>query len=129
MKTPKLQQHKIKRLINRYGVEYQFTRKPLDDFKEPSGELETIVTITGIYYETGGQVVLTVGDAASVTSKLQPAILTLLDENAKTLQQNAIVEIQPNSNRFCKVVAVTDIGNVGLFASISLEGVLNGKSL
>lgn len=134
MRTPKLQEHKVKHALAKYGVEYEFARTAKNKFGEPilddEGNVvfEPVAPIKGIFHETGTSFIMVIGDAASVHTKPTPAILTLF-EGSGLLQTNDVVTVPPESGRVYKVVSINDIGNLGLFADISLEVLLNGISV
>lgn len=134
MITPKLQEHKVKHALDKYGVEYGFVRATKDKFGQPvldeegNPVFEPVGPLKGIFHETGTSFTLIISDAAAVHTKPAPSILTLSDE-MPPLEINDVVAVPPESNRVYKVVSVNDIGNLGLFADISLEVLLNGISV
>lgn len=120
MKTPKLQAHKIHRMVETIGLEYTFRRPVLDNHKEPTGETTTVVTLKGIMHSTAGYVSKTTSEATTIQSKYSPQILTDSQE-AKKLNINDELTI---GEKHYKVSGVTDINSLGLAFDISIEVVL-----
>ena len=120
MKTPKLQAHKIKRMIDTLGLEYTFKRDQLDQYKEPTGEKTDVANLKGIMHSSANYVSKSASDATIIQSKQSPQILTN-DIAAKNLNINDEVTI---NNKIYKVSGVTDINCLGLAFDISLEVVL-----
>lgn len=134
MQIPKLQQNKIKQLIKRHGVQYQFERAKKDDFNQPvldddgNPVMQTEVEVSGVFHETGSNFVLITTDSAKVQSKPSPAIITMM-EYATGLKIDDQLTVPPGSIKRYKVVSVNDLGNVGLFADISLELIADGTEV
>lgn len=120
MKTPKLQAHKIKRMIDTLGIEYTFKREQLDRYNEPTGEETDVTVLKGIMHSSANYVSKSASDATIIQSKQSPQILTN-NPNAKSLNINDKVTI---NNKLYKVSGVTDINCLGLAFDISLEVVL-----
>lgn len=134
MKTPPLQARKVEQAIKRSGMEYQFKRAKTNKFNEPvldktgASVMEPVKSIKGLFHETGTHFILIASDAAKVQTKPTPAVLAMY-KDAEGLQTEDKVEIPQNSGRQYKITSISDIGNLGLFADICLEVVLNGVSV
>lgn len=130
MKTPKLTEHKVKQAIRVHGVQYTFTRADMDEFDQPKLDLDgnqvflPYKEVPGIYHETGQGFTLVVGEAGAVPSKPTPSILTML-EDSEGIQIRDRVAVPPGSDLIYSVVSINDIGNLGLFADIALEVIVN----
>jgi hypothetical protein len=120
MKTPKFQPHKVKRMIDTFGVMYQFNRDKLNAYKESTGEQELIAELKGVLHSTASYVTKTATDGSTITAKQSPQILTN-DPKAKLLHIDDKVIID---NCTYKVTGVLDINMLGLAFDISLEVVL-----
>lgn len=127
MRPPPLQIHKLKQAIKSHGVTYEFKRPPVDDFGDaiPDAELVVEATAGGIFSESGTGFIMIIGEAATVHSKPSPAIATLL-EDAEGIKIEDLVRA---NNATYKVTAVNDLGNLGYFAGISLEVILDGSEV
>ena len=120
MKTPKLQPHKVKRMIDTLGVMYQFNRERLNKYKESTGEQDLIAELKGVLHSTASYVTKTATDGSTITAKQSPQILTN-DPKAKLLHIDDKVIID---NCTYKVTGVLDINMLGLAFDISLEVIL-----
>lgn len=119
MKTPRLQAHKLERLIKVHGVCYTFKRDKLDEFKEPSGAVSEM-TVRGVFHQLTQHISIVSSDAASVQQKNSPYIIALYCD-AQCLEQGDKVTI--NGTKY-KVNALTDIAGWNLAMNISLEAVV-----
>lgn len=117
MKTPMFLVNKVKKQLDRNGLVYEFTKVMKDEFNQNTESEETLL-IKGIYHETNSFIKLSETDAGSVQRKKSPMILTLLDEQSKTLKQGDIVHI---NNVKYTVSGLLDIQNYGVVLDISLE--------
>ena len=124
MRSARMSQHKLKRLINEAGSEYQFQRSKKDTRGEPvrdsDGNIvyEPVTPINGFYHETGTFFTAMGTDDSITRSKPQPMILTFLDEACSLLQKDDAVFI--DSKRY-DVIIVRDVENFGIYADISME--------
>lgn len=131
MRVPQLQSHKIRHLIQRHGVEYGFIRSKKDGFDQPvlddNGNpiADEPLSVMGIFHESGSNFSLMTSEAAQVQSKPVPAVLAMW-EQGKEVAVNDRLTVPPDCGIWYKVTAVNDIGNVQLFADISLEVIADG---
>lgn len=117
MQAPMFLRNKIKKQLDRNGLVYEFTRVMKDKFNQNTESGETLL-IKGIYHETNSFIKLNETDSGSVQRKKNPTILTLLDEQSKTLKQGDVVHI---NNVKYTVSGLLDIQNYGVVLDISLE--------
>lgn len=117
MKAPKFELNKISRLIRVQGVEYNFQRRKLNEFNEPTEEAVSVAIVKGVFHQTTKYISIDVADAASVQSKQVPFILALYND-AKDLKQGDFTII--NGIKY-SVNGLTDIGNWNIAIDISLE--------
>lgn len=120
MKTPILQAHKLKRVVDTIGVDYSFKRNILDSYKEPTGEKTEITILKGILHSTANYSSKFSSDSSILHSKQAPQILTN-DLSAKKLCIDDEVDI---GEKVYKVSGVTDIDCLGLAFDISLEAII-----
>lgn len=116
--------YKIKREIKRSGISYEFKRSKVNDFGEPSDELEVIGTLQGLYHEESQHVAVTNNDTTQFRTKKVPNILCLYADAALLALQVGDVVLM-NSKTF-KVTETTNIQEWGIIADISLVVVDNG---
>ena len=111
--------YKVRRFIQRWGMDYTFKAPRLNQFKEPTGEdLETVVR--GVFYENNEYMSLKVSEGATVRSKPNPRILCMAEEGPK-ISQGMSVEIVGTTY---KVTGARDVDKLGIACDISLEEVL-----
>ena len=120
MKTPKFEQNKVSRLIRTAGVEYEFKRDSLNEFKEPTGEAVSVAVVKGVFHQFTEHISITGADAASVQSKQVPYILALYAD-AKDIKQGDYTVI--NGTKYL-VNGVNDVMNWNIVIDISLEAVV-----
>lgn len=131
MINTKFEAYKLKREVRRSGVDFEFKRRKLDKFNEPTDELETVATIRGLYHETNSYVTETVGDAATTRTKKQPMLLCLVDDvSGSDLRQGDEIQIPLRSSKMTsktlRYVGCVDIQNWGIIADLSFEEVDEG---
>lgn len=131
MINTKFEAYKLKREVRRNGVVFEFKRRKLDKFNEPTGELETVAEVRGLYHESNSYITETVGDAATTRMKKQPMLLCLVDDvKSSDLRQGDEIQIQLRSSQMTYVtlryVGCVDIQNWGIIADLSFEEVDEG---
>lgn len=131
MINTKFEAYKLKREVRRSGVDFEFKRRKLDKFNEPTGELEVVAKIKGLYHESNSYITETVGDAATTRTKKQPMLLCLVDDVASNdLRQGDEIQIPLRSSQMTsktlKYVGCVDIQNWGIIADLSFEEVDEG---
>lgn len=128
MTNTKFEAYKLKREVRRNGVVFEFKRRKLDKFNEPTGELETVAEVRGLYHESNSYITETVGDAATTRTKKQPMLLCLVDDvKSSDLRQGDEIQIPLRSSQMTSVtlryVGCVDIQNWGIIADLSFEEV------
>ena len=131
MINTKFEAYKLKREVRRNGVVFEFKRRKLDKFNEPTGELETVAEVRGLYHESNSYITETVGDAATTRTKKQPMLLCLVDDvKSSDLRQGDEIQIPLRSSQMTSVtlryVGCVDIQNWGIIADLSFEEVDDG---
>ena len=116
--------YKIKRELKRSGIEYQFKRKRMNDFGEPTDEFEEVGKLKGLYHEENSNIQITTNDTTQVRTKKIPMILCLYEDAARlALVVGDTVTI--NAKTF-KVTGAVNIQEWNLISDISLEVVDDG---
>lgn len=124
MINTRFEAYKIKRELKRSGIDYEFKRAGKNDFGEPTGKLEVVGKLKGLYHEQNGSIQVATGETTRTRTKKIPMILCLYEDTAfLVLQADDIVVI--NSKTF-KVTGVTNIQEWNLISDVSLEVVDNG---
>lgn len=117
--------YKIAREIKRSGGSYTFFRYMLNNFDEPTDEIEKIATISGLYHEYHEQtsnIEITTGDTTQIRTTKIPMILCLY-EDISDLQIGDIVTI--NSKNY-KLTGIVNIQEWNIIGDISLEVIDDG---
>lgn len=129
--------YKLKRELKRSGIDYEFKRKGMNEFGEPSDELVPIGVIRGLYHEENSNIQITTGDTTRIRTKKIPMILCLyedatflgsdnesaLDEKEFGLKVDDQVVI--NGKTF-KVTGIVNIQEWSIIGDISLEVIDDG---
>lgn len=116
--------YKIKRELKRSGIEYQFKRKGMNDFGEPTDELEEVGKLKGLYHEENSNIQIITGDTTQIRTKKIPMILCLYDDAALlSLKPGDIVKV---NNKTLKVTGAVNIQEWSIIADVSLEVVDDG---
>ena len=116
--------YKIKRELKRSGIDYEFKRAGKNDFGEPTGALESIGKLRGIYHEQNSNIQITIGDTTQVRTKKIPMILCLYEDAANLVL--SVGDIAKINKKTLKVTGVVNIQEWSIIADISLEVVDNG---
>lgn len=132
MVNNKFEAYKLKREIKRSGVKFTFKRHKLNEYKELSGELEEIGSVTGLYHETNSQITETLADGSITRTKKQPALLCLADEYRDLELENGDVVVvsdaSPLSNdRELVFIGAVDIADWGIIIDMSFREVDHGN--
>ncbi len=122
MINTKFEAYKLRRELKKIGIEYEFKRAKLNDFKEPTKEEEFAGKLTGLYHEQNSHVSVTTGETTQTRTKKTPMILCLY-EDAKFLKLGDIVKI---NSKTLKVTGIVNIQERNIIADISLEVVDDG---
>lgn len=119
MINTRFEAYKIKRELNRSGIDYEFKRFSTNAFKEPTGEPETIGSVRGIYHEQNSNVEVTTGDTTQIRTKKIPMILCLYEDAASVVL--SVGDIVCINNKKFKVTGVVNVQEWNIVADISLE--------
>lgn len=118
------QKAKLKRQMKIRGVDYTFTRKALNKFKEPVGTQVESITLKGIFHNVTSYINVIVGDSTKKQAKFTPTILALYDDYiVKLVEMGDEVEF---AGQNYKVNGVTNVENGNYAMDISLEVVSVG---
>ena len=123
MINKKFEAYKIERELKRSGIEYEFKRAQLNEFKEPTDVLVSVGVLRGIYHEQNGRVEISTGDTTQIRTKKMPMILCLYNDVA-SLALNVGDIVMINGKKF-KVTGVVNIQEWNIIADVSLEVVDN----
>lgn len=127
MVNKKFEVYKLKRELKRSGIEYKFYRSKVNDFGEPSDEVEAIGTILGLYHEQNSNIQVTTGDTTQVRTKKIPMILCLYDDVA-SLSFSVGDFVIINGKTF-KLTGVVNILEWNIISDISLEVFDDGNKI
>lgn len=106
----------IKNAIKWQGLNFEFKRKTLDIYGEPT-QYSTPYQIKGIYHEKSNNFIkIVVSEGANVQSK-DDVFITCLKEDADKVNENDLVII---GKRTFKVSGVKNLSNLNIIYSISL---------
>lgn len=114
---------RIAREIQRYGKTYTVKREVLDDYKEPTGDIEEVTIVGGLFHTEKGYQTRSVSDGTVTHSKGSPMLLCEY-ESTLDIKQGDFIEI--NGNKY-KVIAKNNIQEYNIICDISMELVLNGN--
>ena len=129
--------YKLKRELKRSGIDYEFKRKGMNEFGEPSGELVPIGVIRGLYHEENSNIQITTGDTTRIRTKKIPMILCLYEDttslgsdneptlNEKELGLKVDDQVIINGKTF-KVTGIVNIQEWSIIGDISLEVIDDG---
>lgn len=132
MLNTRFEEYKLRRELKRNGTDVTFCRNKKNDFGEPTGELEVVANVKGLYHETNGYVTLSVSDATVQRSVKLPMLLCLAqDVMFSHLAVGDYVKL-PNvvtgESKTYYVTGITDISDFGIITDISLEVIDDGTS-
>lgn len=117
MINTKFEAYKLRRELKRVGIDFEFKRAVLNEFKEPTNENSSIVTLTGLYHEQSTSVSVTTGETTQTRTKKTPMILCL-HEDTKLIKLGDFIEM--NSKKM-KVTGIVNIQEWNIISDISLE--------
>lgn len=124
MINTRFEAYKLKRELKRSGIDYEFKRKGMNEFGEPTDELVPIGVIRGLYHEQNSNIEITTGDTTRVRTKKIPMILCLFDD-ATSLALKIDDFLFINKKKF-KVTGIVNIQEWSIISDISLEVVDDG---
>lgn len=112
--------HRIKRAIIVQGAEYQVLRDQVDEFNEPTGSNTQVARIRGLWHTSNEYTVAKGQESSTIRSKENPRILTVW-ESATGIEQGDFITV--GTTRY-NVTGVTNVGELGIAAEVSLEAVI-----
>lgn len=132
MVNNRFEAYKLQREIKRSGSTFTFKRHKLNEYKEHSGELEEVGSVTGLYHETNSQVTETLADGSITRTKKQPALLCLADDYRKLKINNGDIVIVSDasplsSTRELVFTGAVDIADWGIIIDMSFREVDHGN--
>lgn len=124
MVNTRFEAYKLEREIKRSGTPFEFSRRTLNEFDEPTN-LENLINITiplwGLYHEQNSNVQIVTGDTTQIRNKKVPMILCLYkDFDVKKLKVGDLTRI---NGKILKVTGLVNIMEWNLIIDISLEAI------
>lgn len=130
MINTKFELYKFRRELRRNGKDYTFRRRKLNNFNEPTGELEDILTIRCLYHEVSSFKTTSTGDSSTTVTEKQPMLLCAVEDvKGSGLELGDFIEVDDSvygDKKVLRFVGIADIQNYGIIADISLEVVDDG---
>lgn len=122
MVNTRFEAYKINRELKRSGIDYEFKRSGTNRFGEPTGEMETVATVRGLYHEQNSNIQITTGDTTQVRTKKIPMVLCLYEDTVSLVVGDEVVI---NGKKF-QVTGVVNVQEWSIVGDISLEVVDDG---
>lgn len=122
----KFEVYKLVREIKRSGIEVEFKRHGLNEFKEPDGTQVDVGSVRGIYHEQNSSIQIVTGETTQIRNKKIPMFLCTF-ESVDKLSLDVGDYFILNGKTF-KVTGTTNIQEWNIITDISLEVVDDGKS-
>lgn len=130
MINTKFELYKFRRELKRNGKDYTFRRRKLNQFNEPTGDLEDVLTIRCLYHEVSSFKTTSTGDSSTTVTEKQPMLLCAVEDvKGSGLEIGDFIEVDDSvygDKKVLRFVGVVDIQNYGILADISLEVVDDG---
>lgn len=122
--------YKFRRELKRNGKDYTFRRRKLNQFNEPTTELEDVLTIRCLYHEVSSFKTTSTGDSSTTVTEKQPMLLCAVEDVKDSgLEAGDFIEVDDSvygDKKVLRFVGIVDIQNYGIIADISLEVVDDG---
>ena len=130
MINTKFELYKLRRELKRNGKDYTFRRRKLNQFNEPTGELEDVLTIRCLYHEVSSFKTTSTGDSSTTVTEKQPMLLCAVEDvKGSVLEIGDFIEVNDSvyeDKKLLRFIGIVDIQNYGIIADISLEVVDDG---
>lgn len=130
MINTKFELYKFRRELKRNGKNYTFQRRKLNQFNEPTDDLEDVLTIRCLYHEVSSFKTTSTGDSSTTVIEKQPMLLCAVEDVKNSgLEIGDFIEVDDSvygDKKVLRFVGVVDIQNYGIIADISLEVVEDG---
>jgi len=120
MYNSSFQLNKARRAINTCGQVFEFTRKRVNEFGEPTNDNLCVIELKGLYHEQTGYLYKSAVESTTIRQRSSPMILCLWKEQGELLSRGDLVEI--NSNTY-KISEIKNIAEASIVADVSLEEV------
>ena len=127
-RTPFAVYRQLKLAVDWYGTDYEFYRKRLNEYNEPTDEADLVQEVRGIYHASERSFVeLINNEGASIKSKANKGLLCSKDETLE-IQQGDYVEI--NGPQFY-VTAIDPImyADEAVAYEVSVEELVEGNDI
>lgn len=122
--------YKLRRELKRNGKDYTFQRRKLNQFNEPTDELDDVLTIRCLYHEVSSFKTTSTGDSSTTVTEKQPMLLCAVEDvKDSRLEIGDFIEVDDSvygDKKVLRFVGIVDIQNYGIIADISLEVVDDG---
>lgn len=122
--------YKLRRELKRNGKDYTFQRRKLNQFNEPTDELDDVLTIRCLYHEVSSFKTTSTGDSSTTVTEKQPMLLCAVEDVKDSgLEIGDFIEVEDSvygGKKVLRFVGIVDIQNYGIIADISLEVVDDG---
>ncbi len=115
--------YKVQREIKMHGSDFAVKRNKIDEYKEPTGEQETITTFRGLFHISKTFQTRTVKDGTVTRTKGQPMVLA--DYSDVGEMRNGDV-IEYNGLEYT-VADVNNVEQMNIIADISMELIIDGN--
>ena len=130
MINTKFELYKFRRELKRNGKNYTFHRHKLNQFNEPTGELEDVLTICCLYHEVSSFKTTSTADGSTTVTEKQPMLLCAVEDVKDSgLKIGDFIKVDDSvygDEKVLRFVGIVDIQNYGIIADISLEVVEDG---
>ena len=115
--------YKVQREIKMHGSDFTVKRNKIDEYKEPTGEKETITTFRGLFHITKTFQTRNIEDGTVTRTKGQPMILADYSDVGE-IRNGDIIEY--NGLEYT-VADVNNVEQMNIIADISMELIIDGN--
>lgn len=115
--------YKVQREIKMHGSDFTVKRNKIDEYKEPTGEKETITTFRGLFHITKTFQTRNISDGTVTRTKGQPMVLVDYSDVGET-RNGDIIEY--NGLEYT-VADVNNVEQMNIIADISMELIIDGN--
>ena len=115
--------YKVQREIKMHGSDFTVKRNKIDEYKEPTGEKETITTFRGLFHITKTFQTRNISDGTVTRTKGQPMVLVDYSDVGE-IRNGDIIEY--NGLEYM-VADVNNVEQMNIIADISMELIMNGN--
>lgn len=130
MINTKFELYKLRRELKRNGKDYTFRRRKLNQFNEPTTDLEDVLTVRCLYHEVSSFKTISTGDSSTTVTEKQSMLLCAVEDVKDSgLEIGDFIEVDDSvygDKKVLRFVGIVDIQNYGIIADISLEVVEDG---